>query len=132
MISSLFAGNAIIIKSSEQVAWSTKNYFEKLIHACLEAHDMPKDMVQFVMGEGDVGATLVNAGIDKVTFIGYIFNGDKVYCVVKRTHDNTYADDNKIIMTKIARCWKKGHGSGIADVDAGCSGTRRKGCCRDL
>lgn len=70
IISALFAGNAILIKSSEHVAWSTKNYFEPLIHQLLESHGLSRDLVQFVIGEGDVGSALVNSGVDKVTFIG--------------------------------------------------------------
>jgi aldehyde dehydrogenase (NAD+) len=36
IISALFAGNAIIIKCSEHVAWSTTRYFAPIIHAILE------------------------------------------------------------------------------------------------
>ena len=70
LISALFAGNAILIKSSEHVAWSTTQYFQPLIHNCLESFGYPKDLVQFVIGEAGVGRALVASGVDKVTFIG--------------------------------------------------------------
>jgi acyl-CoA reductase-like NAD-dependent aldehyde dehydrogenase len=70
LISSLFAGNAIIIKVSELVVWSTKNYFEPMIHTLMDRHGLPRDLVQFVIGEGDIGKVLVTSGVDKITFIG--------------------------------------------------------------
>ena len=73
LVSALFAGNAILIKASEQVAWSSMRYYQPIIQECLRAHGQPPDLVQFIMGEGDVGRALVQAtGIDKVTFIGYV------------------------------------------------------------
>lgn len=70
LISSLFAGNAIMIKCSEHVCWSSVNYFEKIIHALLESHGHPKELVQFVVGEAETGKNLIQSGVDKVTFIG--------------------------------------------------------------
>lgn len=70
MVASVFAGNAIVIKSSEVVAWSTVKYFGPLIKELLLKNEIPTDLVQFLIGEGDVGDALVRSSVDKVTFIG--------------------------------------------------------------
>lgn len=84
IISALFTGNAIVIKCSEYVAWSTKTYYEPLIKACLRAYGQPEDLVQFLIGEGDIGEALVRSGVDKVTFIGYVRckYSSKIFCLV--------------------------------------------------
>jgi acyl-CoA reductase-like NAD-dependent aldehyde dehydrogenase len=71
IVSALYAGNAIILKPSEFVAWSTFNYYAKIISAVLASCDAPIDLVQFVYGGAQLGEALVSAaGINKVTFIG--------------------------------------------------------------
>ncbi|KAI9012573.1 Aldehyde/histidinol dehydrogenase [Phycomyces nitens] len=69
VISALMSGNAIIVKCSEYVAWSSA-YYERIIHACLEAHGYDTDLVKFVSGFADVGEAVVNSGVNHVTFIG--------------------------------------------------------------
>merc|ERR1719159_873152 len=49
MASSLFAGNAIVIKVSEFASWSTR-YYGRLIQACLAAASAPAGLVQFATG----------------------------------------------------------------------------------
>lgn len=78
IVAALFAGNAIIIKPSEHVVWSTMRYFSILIRGFLEFNGLPSDLVQFVIGQGDVGEALVRSGVDKVTFIGSPAIGKKV------------------------------------------------------
>lgn len=65
----LFSGNAIVIKVSEYASWSIK-YYQRIIHACLDAVGAPRDLVQFVVGYGATGAALVKSGVDKVIFVG--------------------------------------------------------------
>ena len=79
IVAALFAGNAIIVKPSEYVAWSTIEYYAKIIHAVMDACDVPVDLVQFVIGEAAIGNQLVRSdGVDKVTFIGSPGVGKKV------------------------------------------------------
>ena len=66
----MFAGNAIIVKCSEYVAWSTIEYYAKIIDSVLVSTGSPRDLVQFVVGGPDIGEMLVRSSIDKVTFIG--------------------------------------------------------------
>eukprot|EP00158_Paraphelidium_tribonemae_P005328 Partr_v1_DN27282_c0_g1_i1_m39045 putative Aldehyde dehydrogenase len=71
IVASLFAGNAIVVKCSEYVAWSTVNYYARIIHAVLDVAGVSRDLVQFVVGGALVGDALVRSrGLDKVTFIG--------------------------------------------------------------
>jgi acyl-CoA reductase-like NAD-dependent aldehyde dehydrogenase len=71
IISALFAGNGIIIKASEHVAWSVP-YWESIIHECLRVHGHDPDLVQFVCGFAETGEAVVRSGVDKVTFIGQV------------------------------------------------------------
>jgi acyl-CoA reductase-like NAD-dependent aldehyde dehydrogenase len=66
IISSLFVGNAIVVKVSEQVAWSAKYYFD-VVKECLKAFGHSEDVVQFVVGEAEVGDALVRSGVDHVS-----------------------------------------------------------------
>ncbi|KAJ1920367.1 Meiotic Sister-Chromatid recombination aldehyde dehydrogenase [Mycoemilia scoparia] len=70
IISALFAGNAIVVKSSEYVAWSA-SYFESIIQQCLVANGHDPNIVQFVTGYADVGEAITTSkNIDHITFIG--------------------------------------------------------------
>ena len=67
----LFAGNAIVIKPSEVtpgVGEMLKEIFEPL----------PSGVVNIVQGGGDVGAALVDAQCDKISFIGSPATGRKI------------------------------------------------------
>jgi len=65
----LFAGNAIVLKVSEHASWSI-GYYGRMIGACLDAVGAPRDLVQFVVGYGSTGASLVSSGVDKIIFVG--------------------------------------------------------------
>jgi len=65
----LFSGNAIVIKVSEYASWSIR-YYKRIIDACLDAVGAPRDLVQFVVGYGATGNSLVTSGVDKVIFVG--------------------------------------------------------------
>ncbi|KAF9190557.1 Meiotic Sister-Chromatid recombination aldehyde dehydrogenase [Haplosporangium sp. Z 767] len=78
LVTALFAGNACMIKASEQVAWSTTNYFSKIARTCLEACGHDPELVQFMIGFQDCGEAVVNSGVDGITFIGSPEVGRKV------------------------------------------------------
>lgn len=78
-ISALFAGNGVVVKPSEIVAWSTIQVFEKIFHECLSECGYSPDLVQFVLGYGDVGSALIKSpGISHVFFIGSPVTGARV------------------------------------------------------
>ena len=77
LIPALMAGNAIVVKPSEWVAWSSAKFvsaFRKLIEAA--GHD--PNLVQAVHGYGATGAALARSSVDTILFIGSIGNGRRV------------------------------------------------------
>ncbi|OAJ37076.1 hypothetical protein BDEG_21145 [Batrachochytrium dendrobatidis JEL423] len=68
VVSALMAGNACVVKCSEQVAWST-TFWQSIISAALTANNISEDLVVFMNGFGETGQALVDAA-DKITFIG--------------------------------------------------------------
>ncbi|MGB0219536.1 MAG: aldehyde dehydrogenase family protein [Sinimarinibacterium flocculans] len=73
-VAPLVAGNAVVIKASEAVAWSTQ-FFQKLIDEVLDAEGVSRDTVQILNGYGATGAALVRARVQKILFIGSVGNG---------------------------------------------------------
>ncbi|CAJ0629042.1 4017_t:CDS:2, partial [Entrophospora sp. SA101] len=73
----LYSGNGILVKASEQVAWSMK-YYENIIKTCLIACGHDPDIVQFLCGFAECGEAIVKSGVDGVTFIGSSEVGKKV------------------------------------------------------
>ncbi len=69
----LVAGNAVVIKPSE----STPLVAEVALSIWREA-GVPHDLVQLVHGRGDVGAALIDAGVDMVEFTGSVATGRNV------------------------------------------------------
>ena len=45
----LMAGNAVVLKASEAVAWSTQ-YFQQLLHSVFDQHGISRDTVQILNG----------------------------------------------------------------------------------
>ncbi|CAB4484181.1 Aldedh-domain-containing protein [Rhizophagus irregularis] len=84
IISSLFIGNGILIKASEQVAWSMQ-YYNKIIKTCLIECGHDPDIVQFLCGFPDCGEAIVRSGVDGITFIGSSSVGKQV---MKAASDN--------------------------------------------
>ncbi|KAF8976517.1 Meiotic Sister-Chromatid recombination aldehyde dehydrogenase [Entomortierella lignicola] len=78
LITAIFAGNGILIKASEQVAWSTMTYYAKIARTCLEACGHDPELVQFLVGFQDCGEAVVTSGVDGITFIGSPQVGAKV------------------------------------------------------
>lgn len=70
IISSLFAGNAIIVKVSESTAWSSK-YFTSIVRGALKACGHSSALVQSIVCWPSVAPHLTcHPGISHITFIG--------------------------------------------------------------
>ncbi|KIW16207.1 hypothetical protein PV08_06258 [Exophiala spinifera] len=70
IISALFAGNAIIVKPSEQTCWSTF-YFTDVVRGALQACGHSGDLVQTVICLPEVADHLTShPGLSHITFIG--------------------------------------------------------------
>lgn len=76
VVPALFAGNAVVLKPSEWVAWSSQQ-FVKIFHDALLAAGAPVDLVQVVQGFGATGSALVRS-VDGIIFIGSCGNGRRV------------------------------------------------------
>lgn len=61
----LAAGNTVVLKPAEFTSLTALKFAE----LCVEA-GLPKGVVNIITGEGDTGAMLVNADVDKVAFTG--------------------------------------------------------------
>ncbi len=69
----LMAGNAVVHKPSEVTPLSAV-LFEDLTRAA----GLPDDLYQVIQGDGQTGADLIEAGVDKVSFTGSVATGRKV------------------------------------------------------
>lgn len=69
----LVAGNAVVIKPSEFTPLITQHVRDLYVKA-----GVPSDVIQVVYGHGDVGAALIDAGVDMVEFTGSVATGKKV------------------------------------------------------
>jgi acyl-CoA reductase-like NAD-dependent aldehyde dehydrogenase len=76
-IPALFAGNGVVVKVSEAVAWSAPRFL-RIVSEALTAGGFSPDLVQIVNGYGETGAALVSGGVDLIIFTGSIANGRKV------------------------------------------------------
>ncbi len=72
VIPALLCGNGVVIKPSEH-APRAADWF--VTHLCAE---LPEGLVQVVHGRGEVGAMLLDSGIDACTFTGSVATGRKV------------------------------------------------------
>ncbi|OAI10448.1 aldehyde dehydrogenase [Methylomonas koyamae] len=73
LLTALFAGNAVILKPSElslPVGQLIVDLFQRL--------ELPPDLVQWLAGDGSVGAQLIDAGPDLVFFTGSLAGGRAV------------------------------------------------------
>jgi acyl-CoA reductase-like NAD-dependent aldehyde dehydrogenase len=73
----LMAGNSVVLKASEAVAWSSQR-FQKITDEALEKEGFSKDTVRILNGYGDTGAALVRSGVNKILFIGSVGNGRRI------------------------------------------------------
>ena len=70
VIASLFTGNAIIVKCSEQVIWSS-TWFVSLVRTVLKLLDIPEDLVQLCCCyPEDADYFTSHSGLSHITFIG--------------------------------------------------------------
>ncbi|MAG32222.1 MAG: aldehyde dehydrogenase [Deltaproteobacteria bacterium] len=69
----LMAGNAVVHKPSEVTPFSAV-----LLKDLTVAAGLPEDLYQVVQGDGQTGAALIEAGVDKVSFTGSVATGRKV------------------------------------------------------
>jgi succinate-semialdehyde dehydrogenase/glutarate-semialdehyde dehydrogenase len=69
----LMAGNAVLLKGSEVTPHSTALAGEFFREAGL-----PDGLLEVLMGDGQTGAALVEAGVDKISFTGSVATGRKV------------------------------------------------------
>src|SRR5205085_1242549 len=71
VIPALMAGNAIVIKPSEWVAWSSARFVREM-RDVIAAAGAPADLIQAVQGFGETGAALAKGAVDTILFIGSI------------------------------------------------------------
>jgi acyl-CoA reductase-like NAD-dependent aldehyde dehydrogenase len=77
IIPALMAGNAIVVKPSEWVAWSSARFVEALRGVVEDAGHDP-NLIQAVQGFGETGAALARSAVDMILFIGSVGNGRRV------------------------------------------------------
>ena len=77
LVTPLMAGNAVVLKPSEAVAWSSQR-FQMITDEALRKEGFSTDTVQIVNGFGDTGAALVRSRVDKILFIGSVNNGRRI------------------------------------------------------
>lgn len=77
LVAPLMAGNSVVVKASEAVAWSTIR-FQKILDDALQAEGFSADTVQIINGYGETGAALVRSGLQKILFIGSVGNGRRI------------------------------------------------------
>jgi succinate-semialdehyde dehydrogenase/glutarate-semialdehyde dehydrogenase len=69
----LMAGNAVVHKPSEVTPLSAL-----VLKSLTAGAGFPEDLYQVVQGDGQTGAALIDAGVDKVSFTGSVATGRKV------------------------------------------------------
>jgi acyl-CoA reductase-like NAD-dependent aldehyde dehydrogenase len=83
-ISALYAGNGVVCKVSEWVAWSAAR-FQRIFDEALSREGFSPDLVRLVNGYAQTGAALVSSGVDAVVFTGSMDNGRKIIAESART-----------------------------------------------
>lgn len=69
----LVAGNAVLLKPSEVTPFSAQ-----LLAELFQEAGLPEGVLQVLMGDGETGAALCEAGVDKISFTGSVETGRKV------------------------------------------------------
>ena len=83
-IPALMAGNAVVVKVSEWVAWSMAR-IQRIFDAVLSECGYPTELVQLVTGYADTGVALCESGVDKIVFTGSMPNGRRVAAQCAKT-----------------------------------------------
>jgi succinate-semialdehyde dehydrogenase/glutarate-semialdehyde dehydrogenase len=73
LVQALLAGNAVVHKPSEVTPFSAL-----LVKKLSDEAGFPPDLYQVVQGDGETGAALIEAGVDKISFTGSVATGRKV------------------------------------------------------
>ncbi|HMI89321.1 MAG TPA: aldehyde dehydrogenase family protein [Polyangiaceae bacterium] len=72
-VQALMAGNTVVLKPSEVTPFSGK-----LVAELFRDVGLPENVVNVVEGDGETGAALVDAGVDKISFTGSVRTGRKI------------------------------------------------------
>lgn len=72
-IQAVLAGNAVLVKPSELTPDAGR-----LVGELFRDAGFPPDLVQILLGDGETGQALVQAGVDKIVFTGSVPTGKKV------------------------------------------------------
>jgi succinate-semialdehyde dehydrogenase/glutarate-semialdehyde dehydrogenase len=72
-IQALVAGNAVLLKPSEVTPFSGQ-----LVERLLREAGCPDGVFQLLLGDGETGSALVEAGVDKISFTGSVATGRRV------------------------------------------------------
>jgi acyl-CoA reductase-like NAD-dependent aldehyde dehydrogenase len=72
-VQALVAGNTVVLKPSEVTPFSGR-----LVGDLFREAGLPDDVLTVVEGDGETGAALVEAGVDKISFTGSVRTGRKV------------------------------------------------------
>jgi succinate-semialdehyde dehydrogenase/glutarate-semialdehyde dehydrogenase len=72
-VQALMAGNAVLLKPSEVTPISGK-----LVGDLFQDAGLPEGLLQVLLGDGETGAALTTAGVDKISFTGSVATGRKV------------------------------------------------------
>jgi acyl-CoA reductase-like NAD-dependent aldehyde dehydrogenase len=72
-VQALMAGNSVVVKPSEVTPFSGA-----LVGELFEAAGLPDGVLNLLTGDGETGAALVEAGVDKISFTGSVATGRKV------------------------------------------------------
>lgn len=73
VVMALMAGNTVVLKPSELTPLTGE-----MIGEVFEAAMLPKDVLQVVSGDGETGAAVVAAGVDKIMFTGSVATGKAI------------------------------------------------------
>lgn len=83
-IPALMAGNAVVVKVSEWVAWSAPR-IQAMLDTVLGECGHSTDLVRIVNGYAETGAALCESGVDKIVFTGSMPNGRRVAAQCAKT-----------------------------------------------
>lgn len=73
VVMALMAGNTVVLKPSELTPLTGEKIGE-----IFETARLPKDVLQVISGDGETGAALVAAGVDKIMFTGSVRTGKAI------------------------------------------------------
>jgi len=72
-VQALMAGNAVVLKPSEVTPYSGK-----VVGDIFREAGLPEGLLQVLLGDGETGAALTAAAVDKISFTGSVATGRKV------------------------------------------------------